>query len=135
MKSFQLNSKWFWICHRTIFCWDATLWTNLTAVADWQNLLCFVVKLHWTSTTPDPKGGIHKWPHRLSEGSHSTSTTWLARIYFKVNSVQKTCAQCFAVHILKFEILQTTWKGIQMLDLLMKNWKLRVWCSLFNFFM
>ena len=26
-------------------------------------------------------------------------------------------------------------KNIKMLDLLMKNWKLRVWCSLFHFFM
>ena len=26
----------------------------------------------------------------------------------KVNSVQEPCAKCFAVHILKFEILQTT---------------------------
>ena len=26
----------------------------------------------------------------------------------KVNSVQKTCAKCFAVHILEFEILQIT---------------------------
>ena len=26
----------------------------------------------------------------------------------KVNSVQEACAKCFAVHILKFEILQTT---------------------------
>ena len=56
----------------------------------------------------------------------------------KVNSVQQTCAQCFVVHILKFEISQTKWKIktkiIKMLDLLMKNWNLRVWCSLFPFF-
>ena len=26
----------------------------------------------------------------------------------KVNSVQEACTKCFAVHILKFEILQTT---------------------------
>ena len=26
----------------------------------------------------------------------------------KVNSVQEACAKCFAVHILEFEILQTT---------------------------
>ena len=31
----------------------------------------------------------------------------------KVNSVQEACAECFAVHILKFEILQTTWKTKQ----------------------
>ena len=29
----------------------------------------------------------------------------------KVNSVQEACAECFAVHILKSEILQTTWKN------------------------
>ena len=28
--------------------------------------------------------------------------------YSKVNSVQEACAKCFAVHILKFEILQIT---------------------------
>ena len=28
--------------------------------------------------------------------------------YGKVNSVQEACAKCFAVHILKFEILQIT---------------------------
>ena len=60
----------------------------------------------------------------------------------KVNSVQEACAKCFVVHILKFEILQTTWKNktksIKMLDWLMKNWKLRVWfhfilCNLQDF--
>ena len=43
----------------------------------------------------------------------------------KGNSVQEACAKCFAVHILKFEILQTTWKNktknIKVLDLLMKT--------------
>ena len=29
----------------------------------------------------------------------------------KVNSVQEVCAKCFAVHLLKFEIVQTTWKN------------------------
>ena len=28
----------------------------------------------------------------------------------KVNSVHEACAKCFAVHLLKFEILQTTGK-------------------------
>ena len=27
---------------------------------------------------------------------------------FKVNSVQETCAKCFSVHLIKFEILPTT---------------------------
>ena len=56
----------------------------------------------------------------------------------KVNSVQEACTKCFAVGLLKFEILQTTWrnkaKNIKMLNLLVKNWKVRVWCSLFHFF-
>ena len=33
-----------------------------------------------------------------------------AQLCGKVNSVQGACVKCFAVHILKFEILQTTWK-------------------------
>ena len=28
----------------------------------------------------------------------------------KVNSLQEACAKCFAVHMLKFEFLQITWK-------------------------
>ena len=51
----------------------------------------------------------------------------------KVNSVQEAFAKCFAVHILKFEILQTA-ENVKILDLLMKNPKLRVWCSLFHLF-
>ena len=31
----------------------------------------------------------------------------------QVNSVQDACAKCFAVHILKFEVLQTAWKTKQ----------------------
>ena len=30
--------------------------------------------------------------------------------FVKVNSVQEACAKYFVVHMLKFEILQTTWK-------------------------
>ena len=33
------------------------------------------------------------------------------KILDKVNSVLEACSQCFAVHILEFEILQTTWKN------------------------
>ena len=33
--------------------------------------------------------------------------------WFKVNSEQEACAKCFAVHIVKFEILETTWKTKQ----------------------
>ena len=32
------------------------------------------------------------------------------RCLCKVNSVQEACNKCFGVHILKFEILQITWK-------------------------
>ena len=54
----------------------------------------------------------------------------------KVKSVQEPCAKCFAVHILKFEILQNSWKKPKKTPSkwFMKNWKLSVWCSLFNFF-
>ena len=30
------------------------------------------------------------------------------QVYCKVNLVQEPCAECFAVHILRFEILQIT---------------------------
>ena len=57
---------------------------------------------------------------------------------FKVNSVQEACAKCFAVHLSKFEILQTTWKNktknIKMLVFIDEKLKLRVWCSLLHFF-
>jgi hypothetical protein len=56
----------------------------------------------------------------------------------KVISIQEALAKFFAVHTLKFEILQTTWKNetkiIKKLNLLIKNWEVRVWCSLFHFF-
>ena len=41
----------------------------------------------------------------------------------KVNTVQEACAKCFAVHLLKFEILQTIRKNknLKMLNLLVKN--------------
>ena len=42
---------------------------------------------------------------------HKHIYTRLDQFFFiKVNSVQEACAKCFAVHILKFEILQITWK-------------------------
>ena len=59
----------------------------------------------------------------------------------KVESTQykKVAAKCFAIHVSKFEILRTTWrnktKSIKILDLLMKNWKLKFWCSFLRFFM
>ena len=55
----------------------------------------------------------------------------------KVNSVQEAFVKCYVVHLLEFEILQTKWKNktknIKMLHLLVKNWILRVWYSLFQF--
>ena len=78
--------------------------------------------------------------HFLSK-NRATSTDlnfgskWASLRFGKVNSVLEACAKCFSTRILKFEILQTTWKnktkGIKMLDLLMKNWKLS---ALFHFF-
>ena len=54
---------------------------------------------------------------------------------FKVRSVQEPCIKCFVFNILKFAILKTTWqnkiKSIKMLDLLIKNSKLRVLCLIF----
>ena len=71
--------------------------------------------------------------------SHPPPLPTLIRNRVKVNSMQKACAKSLAVHLLKFEILQTTWnnktKNISMLNVLVKYWKLRVWCSLFHFFM
>ena len=37
-------------------------------------------------------------------------TLLILLVVYKVNSVQEACAKCFVVHILKFEILQITWK-------------------------
>ena len=39
--------------------------------------------------------------------SSSRSCQW----FWKVNSVQEACDKCFAVYILRFEILQITWKN------------------------
>ena len=59
--------------------------------------------------------------------------------YFLKSTQYKMLAPNVLQVILKFKILQTTWKyktkNIKKLDLSIKNWKLRVWCSLFNFFM
>ena len=71
-----------------------------------------------------------------------TFMSFQAVIFFaafcKAKSVQEACTKCFVVHLLEFKILQTTWKNktknIKMQNLLVKNWKLRIWCSLFHFF-
>ena len=58
-----------------------------------------------------------------------------SKIIPKENSVQEAWAKCFAVHLLKFEILQTTWKTKQKPSkcyLLVKNWKLIVFALFFD---
>ena len=50
-------------------------------------------------------------------------------LWSKVNSVQEACAKCFAVHLLKFEILQTTWKNKTKIIKMLKNRKQKVWSS------
>ena len=60
-----------------------------------------------------------------------------SQCFCEVNSIQEACNKCFVVHTLKLEIWQTTWKNKlknnKNLNLLIKNWKLRAWCSLFHF--
>ena len=61
----------------------------------------------------------------------------------KVNSVQEASTKCFRfTYVLELEILRTTWKNktknIKMLDLFVKNWKLRFYffhaiCKISNF--
>ena len=57
----------------------------------------------------------------------------------KVNSVQEACAKCFLVHILKFEILQITWKKLnkehQTLSFQFFTNKFSILMFLFCFFM
>ena len=57
----------------------------------------------------------------------------------KVNSVQEARAKCFAVHVLKFEILQITWKEWNKEHQTLSFWflfiNLAFWCFLFCFFM
>ena len=51
-----------------------------------------------------------KYLHENEWNKERLAMLGLAR-FSKVNSVQEACAKYFAVHILKFEILQTTWKN------------------------
>ena len=44
------------------------------------------------------------------EGRTFCVCTWILTTLVKVNSVQEACIKCFAVHLLKYEILQITWK-------------------------
>ena len=66
-------------------------------------------------------------------------TSTLPVILGKVNSVQEACTKCFAVHILKFEILQMTWKketkNIRLLVVSFSSIVLVFWGFLFYFFM
>ena len=54
------------------------------------------------------RGNTVCWPNFAQYWQHILSWHW-QRNFFKVNSVQETCTKSFAVHLLKFEILQTTW--------------------------
>ena len=58
-------------------------------------------------------------------------------IIYKVNSVQEACDKCFSVHILKFEILQITWKKWnkehQTLSFQFLSLNLAFWCFCFVF--
>ena len=60
-------------------------------------------------------------------------------LFHKVNSVQEACAKCFAVQVLKFEILQITWKNetknIRPLVFSFSSKLLAFWSFLFCFFM
>ena len=60
-----------------------------------ENQKFILMVIHHTNNSHN--GGIffHKWPSCFHEK-------------LKVNSVQEACAKCFAVHILKIEMLQIT---------------------------
>ena len=87
---------------------------------------------------------IFHWKKNKKDSNGFWNSFWKSNIPWilvttKVNSVQEACAKCFAVHILKFEILQTTWKdktkNIKMLDLLSsEKLKSKGLISLFHFF-
>ena len=46
----------------------------------------------------------------LNNNFQTVVEIWNILAKCKVNSVQEACAKCFAVHMLKFEILQIKWK-------------------------
>ena len=58
------------------------------------------------------------------------------RNWNKVNSIQEACAKCSVVHLLNFEILQTTHKKQQHLNakFIGEKLKTRVWHFLFHYF-
>ena len=62
----------------------------------------------------------------------------LLKLMSKVNSVQEACAKCFAVHISKFEILQTTWKNktknIKMIETIVEKLKTKSLMFFVSFF-
>ena len=65
------------------------------------------------------------WDHTITEGGNKNCwVVWVnvtkncsalkpfKRTHeIKVNSLQEACAKCFVVHLLKFEISQTTWEN------------------------
>ena len=106
-----------------VLLWDLIyhLWTLPTVVVYLQN---------------DVKGTFIKYFLKILYFRESKKTR---QFFTKVNSVQEAFAKFFAVHTLKFKILQPEWKNdtkiIKKLNLLIKNWKLRVWCSFICYFM
>ena len=61
----------------------------------------------WPQPRRPQKGGHHM--SHVETSAHSGALGDL-QLRGKANSVQKPCAKCLAVHILKFEILQTNKK-------------------------
>ena len=111
-----------------------------------------MVKKQTKSTKPNQKIKLVSSPPDLTTNSKTlylnfddflwpiwTSFTSLVYLFVKVNSVQKACAKCFVVHILRFEILQITWKkwekNIRPLVFSFLPIDLACWCFLFYFFM
>ena len=63
-------------------------------------------------TEPDKGEKSAQQPMRACKcGTRSTVGIFIV-FYLKVNSVQEACAKWFAVHVLKFEILQITLKKL-----------------------
>ena len=93
---------------------------NYVNLIKWPWKFHYYTSIHFQQNTPVNIVPIWSQRHLLLKSTH-----------------YKKLAPNASVHILKFEILQTTWKNktknIKILDLLLKNWKLTVWCSLFHF--
>ena len=57
-------------------------------------------------TIENPSGGPN--PQEIALAKVTNQGTSIDTAFGKVNSVQEACSKCFAVHILKLEILQIT---------------------------